>query len=541
MSGLRQIVTDRWSLALLLGGLLAHVLMAFSFHLSPDETHYALYAINPGWSYFDHPPLAGWVQWPWAKLGGHDVLMRVVPMLCWTLAGLGVMAVTAELSAVNGAASPLRSPLTSPARHAPVSHPLFTPRAALLLWMLSPIPHLLGLALVPDTLLLPITCAIMGVTWRLCSDAPARNWPLWLWLGFFLGLAGLSKYTAVLIALGAVLALLLAHGPRFLAQPQPWVAALVAAILISPVILWNAAHDWISLAYQFGHAKGVAEWRASRMAGFVLVQLLGYGLLLLVGWLAALRLSPRRNGTEVRVGQPISAPLFCACFGLPTLLLLTYFSGRGATLPHWSATAWAALVPAAAIGCQLLWQRRRTLLIGLGIFQALCCAALAGLMLYGGVSSETGGQTTSAPGQAVAGAQFNPFADLYGWDDAARRGRALAQANAAATVQPTLAVFNWTLASRIAWYARPLPVKVVQRHLDQFGLWWGTLTRGESVLLVDWSQMSFAPPVGADQFEQCTLLEQRPVVRAGRQIAHFNFLLCQNWQGPLGLPLDGRR
>ena len=163
MSWLRQIVTDRWSLALLLSGVLAHLLMAFSFHLSPDETHYALYAINPGWSYFDHPPLAGWLQWPWAQLGGQDVLMRVVPILCWALAGLGVAAVTAELSGSN----PADSGFTSPAGAASGSPNIVTARVALLLWMLSPIPHLLGLALVPDTLLLPITCAIMGVTWRL--------------------------------------------------------------------------------------------------------------------------------------------------------------------------------------------------------------------------------------------------------------------------------------------------------------------------------------------------------------------------------------
>ena len=336
---------------------------SFSFHLSPDETHYALYAINPGWSYFDHPPLAGWLQWPWAKLGGQDVLMRIVPMVCWALAALGVMAVTAELSLSRAAVSPATQALVSPAT--------FTRRAALLLWSLSPIPHLLGLALVPDTLLLPLICAIMLVTWRLCNEAHMRRWPLWLGLGVLLGLAGLSKYTAVLIAAGVIVALLLAHGLRFLAQPQPWVAALVAALLISPVILWNATHDWISLAYQFSHAKGIAEWRASKMAGFVLVQLLGYGLLLLVGWLAAWRLSPRGDEVDPSVGlvagvmsgPRISVALFCACFGLPPLLLLTYFSGRGATLPHWSASAWAALVPAAAIGCQMLWQRR--LLIGL--------------------------------------------------------------------------------------------------------------------------------------------------------------------------------
>ena len=536
MALIRWVLGDRWSVGLLLLSLLAHAVLASSFHLSPDETQYALYSVNLGWSYFDHPPLVGWVQWPWAQLGGHDVLMRIVPMLSWALAAVGLMALAVEL------APPQRQ---------------LAARAALLLWSLSPIPHLLGLALVPDTLLLPITCAMMIVTWRLCGAPQAQSWKnwknwkswqgwrWWLALGALLGLAGLTKYTAVLLAVGVVLALLLAHGPRVLSWPQPWVAAILAGVLISPVILWNATHDWISFAYQFSHAKGNADWRPSRVAAFLLVQMLGYGLLLVVGSWSAWRLSRKTPdslaGTPKVVSKAISVPLFCACFGLPTLLLLTYLSGRGSTLPHWSAAAWAALVPMAALACISLWQTRRKTLLALGAFQAVSCVFVAGFMLSGGITSESGAQTVTEPGQKAPGAVFNPFADLYGWDAAARRARALATAKAEASRTPTLAVFNWTLASRIAWYAGPLPVKVVQRHLDQFGLWWGVLERGENVLLVDWSQMSFAPPVGADQFERCELVDQQPVMRWGRQIAHFNFVLCHNWQGPIGLPLDTAR
>ena len=520
MALIRQVLGDRWSLGLLSLSLLAHAVLASSFHLSPDETQYALYSVNLGWSYFDHPPLVGWVQWPWAQLGGQDVLMRIMPMLSWALAAVGLMALTAELA-------PSQKTLAA--------------RAALLLWSLSPIPHLLGLALVPDTLLLPITCAVMVVTCRLSDVQHARSWHLWLYLGLLLGLAGLTKYTAVLLAVGVVLALLLAHGPRWLTWPQPWVAALLAGVLISPVIVWNATHDWISFAYQFGHAKGNADWRPSRVAAFMLVQVLGYGLLLIVGAWSAWRRSRHQGDAVADLPHPMSIPQFCACFGLPTLLLLSYLSGRGSTLPHWSAAAWAALVPAAALGCVSLWQIRRKTLIALGIFQALSCILVAGLMLSGGIASEPGVQASSAPGQKVPGTQFNPIADLYGWDVAARHARVLAAAKTEGSQTPTLAVFNWTLASRIAWYAGPMPVKVVQRHLDQFGLWWGVLERGENVLLVDWSQMSFVPPVAADQFERCELLEQQPVMRWGRQIAHFNFMLCRNWQGPVGLQLETAR
>ena len=524
MALIREVLGDRWSIRLLLLALLAHLVLASSFHLSPDETQYALYSVNLGWSYFDHPPLVGWVQWPWAQLGGQDVLMRIVPMLSWALAAVGLMALTVELAS---------------SQLATIS-PRVASRTALLLWTLSPIPHLLGLALVPDTLLLPITCAVMLVTWRLCSLGQARSWSLWLALGAFLGLAGLTKYTAMLIAVGVVLALLMAHGPRLLTWLQPWGAALLAGALISPVIFWNAANDWISLAYQFGHAKGNDEWRPVRVAAFLIVQVLGYGLLLIVGSWSAWRVARRADTDTADGAQPMSIALFCACFGLPTLLLLAFLSGRGSTLPHWAAAAWAALVPVAALGCGALWQTRRKTMLALGIFQAVSCGVVATSMLSGGISSEKGAQASSEPGQKTPGAQFNPMADLYGWDAAARRARALAEAKTEGAKTPTLAVFNWTLASRIAWYAGPQPVKVVQRHLDQFGLWWGVLARGENVLLVDWSQMSFVQPVGPDQFERCELLDQQPVMRWGRQIAHFNFMLCRNWQGPIGLPLDGR-
>lgn len=175
--------------------------------------------------------------------------------------------------------------------------------------------------------------------------------------------------------------------------------------------------------------------------------------------------------------------------------------------------------------------------MALGSFQALSVLVLMGLMLSGGVQQEekADGAAASLPGKQPASAMFNPFADLYGWDTAAHRASALAVQHG----NPTLAVFNWTLDSRIAWYAKA-PVKVVQRHLDQFGLWWGVLQPGENALVVDWSQMSFAPPVGPAEFEKCQLLEQQAVQRLGRQIAHFNFLLCHNWQGPKETALDRR-
>lgn len=493
LSHLRQ---DRRALAALALGMLVHIALALSFHLSVDEAHYALYASKLDWSYFDHPPLVGWVQWPAWQLGGTDILMRVSPMVCWLLTALGVMYLSDTL--YPGA----------------MAQRLVGLRADLWLLLLSPLPHLLGLALVPDSLLMPLTCAAMALSWQLCQRTQLANLRLWLLLGLCLGLAGLAKYTAVLIALSVLIVLLRAHSITVFAKPGPWIAVGVAALCVVPVFYWNASHDWVSFAYQLGHAQGAGSWKLRNIAVFILLIWLAHGLLLPVGlWMRA-------------HSNPDPAWFFCASFGLPSLLLLCYLSARGSALPHWATPAWVALIPPAAVGVVALWQRyRRTVLVAAAL-QALACTVFLTLMATAGVGRETGPQATSLPSAMSEQVQANPFADLYGWDRAAARAQVIAQRENL----PTLAVVNWSLASRLAWYARPMPVKVVERHFDQFDLWFGPLQTHESVLLVDWSLMSYAAPVGPAQFERCEWLEQMPIKHLDRQISHFNFLRCYNWQ-----------
>ena len=69
----------------------------------------------------------------------------------------------------------------------------------------------------------------------------------------------LSKYHGIFLPIGAVLYVFL-HRParRWLAQPGPYLAALVAIATFSPVIIWNATHGWASFLFQGGRAVGSA-------------------------------------------------------------------------------------------------------------------------------------------------------------------------------------------------------------------------------------------------------------------------------------------
>ena len=121
----------------------------------------------------------------------------------------------------------------------------------------------------------------------------------------------------------------------------------------------------------------------------------------------------------------------------------------------------------------------------------------------------------------------NPIADLYGWKIAGQKAGQLAQANKV----DGIAVQNWALGSRAAWYSSPIPVFVLDQRQDQFDLWFGQLPPRASVLLINWSGMSFADPAGNKPgFEKCAPLESIEIQRFGRNLSKFDFSLCTDWQ-----------
>jgi 4-amino-4-deoxy-L-arabinose transferase-like glycosyltransferase len=457
--------------------------------LSVDEAHYALYAAHPALSYFDHPPLVGWVQWPLVALNTPTAVLRLVPELLWLGTALLVFGLAERL---QGAPSRGQAGLW-----------------AVLAWALAPLPHVLGIGLLPDTLLMFWTAALMAATLHLMDASAVQRPGPWLALGVLLGLAGLSKYTAILAALAVALCLLVAHGARLLGNRWLWVAVLVALVLVAPVAVWNYQNHWISFTYQAQHGAG-GGWQAGHVLRFLLIQVLAYGPLLLWGW-AGVR--------HDRTGPPRSLRLF---FAVP-FVLLAYLAGGGTSLPHWTAPAWVALAPFAGVALARAWHDgRRTPIVALVVLQGLASAALLGLMLTAGAPFISGAQ-----GQGNTQAPSNPFADLHGWDAAGQRARTLAAQHGLASVS----VQNWTLASRLGWYARPLPVHVLESRFDQFTLWAGDLPVGGDTLLVDWSQLAYAVPQGAHGFADCTLLEQQPVQRLGATIATFRFYACHRWSG----------
>ena len=467
---------------LLAAGVLLHLVAGASMGLSVDEAHYALYALHPALSYFDHPPLVGWIQWPLVALGVSTAVLRVVPALVWLGTALAARSIAMQL--------------------APGDEAQRAGWWTTVVLFMAPLLHVLGIGLLPDTLLMLLTVLLMHQTLAMMNPEQPPGWLRWLGLGVLLGLAGLSKYTAIFTACSVAACLLWAHGVRLLRMPGAWGALGLAIVMVLPVAIWNQQNHWISFTYQAQHGAG-SVWRWSHVLQFLVVQAVVFGPLLWWGARAALARGAQR-----------ALLLF---FAIP-FAVLTVMSAGGSSLPHWTAPAWAALSPLAGLALArtarggLRWAVRVAVAL-----QALVCVVLLGLMLSGG------GALIAAFPQLAQGP--NPFADLHGWDAAGARARELAAQEKLGSV----GVQNWTLASRLGWYARPLPVHVLEDRFDQFDLWAGDLPQGGDTLLVDWSQMAYELPLGAHGFSHCRLLDTLPVAHWGYTLSTFHFYACRGW------------
>lgn len=474
---------------------LIHFDLGFTIEFSVDEAHYALYAKHLALSYFDHPPLVGWIQWPLVALTSSEGLIRLIPELLWIISCLLVYQITLEIHHfIQGRNSGY---LTSALPSANTCGLM-----AVLAIIAAPMPHVLAIGLLPDTLLAPLSLGLMlmSLRWLLQDRFTIGDWLL---TGFLLGLAGLSKYTAIFTALALLIVFVSTRRKPWIGQIGFWLAILLALLLISPVLYWNWVNDWISFKYQIAHGSG-GEWLWRRLAAYLGIQILAFGPLLIVG--SYLFIKDCMHATK------LSLLSLLGFFFIP-FAIFTSLSGGG-SLPHWTTPAWFCLAPFAGIGLAKAWSaQHRKIIRTLFIFQIILCLVGFGFVLSGGIASGI--------------VKANPIADLYGWKIAGQKAADLAKANKVAGI----AVQNWTLGSRAAWYATPTPVFVLDQRRDQFDLWFGDLPLGANILLINWSGMTFPAPVGNQfGFERCAPLESLKIQRFGQELSKFDFSLCSNWR-----------
>lgn len=476
------------SLLLIAAFTLLRLVAAGNAGLSVDEAHYALYGFHLDWSYFDHPPMIGWLQAIALQFSTSDLAMRVLPILLFAATSWVMYRVTLTL------------------------FPNETPWLGLVsvaLLQSGVMFQLIGMAMLPDTPLLLLGLLLLWVLHGIVIEGRVHYW---IWLGVLLGLAALSKYTSITLLVTVVLALSFGKQWRQLRTPWPWLAIVIGSILILPILYWNYRHNWISFLYQLHHGTGNSGWDWLRFIESEGAQLLAYGPGVFVFGLIALVAGLRQRRE--------SGVWLCLSFALPVLLLFGMGAGYEMTLPHWTSLGWSGLAPLTAYWLHRHWQ---SIWVRISARGAIAYSIIVSAIIFSELISPW----------MPFGDKENPLQDLYGWQKAAQRAEQLRQQMITGknTNPPLLFTDNWTYASRLAWYDRPTPVQVLDNRYDQFDIWFGSPQNRARGILVLWpDQDTDTATGGVGQFASCKLLEKLPISNHGHLISTFTFYACYGFR-----------
>ncbi|HET7755024.1 MAG TPA: glycosyltransferase family 39 protein [Anaeromyxobacteraceae bacterium] len=472
------------------------------FELAPQEAYYWQYARHLDLSYFDHPPLSAWlIALSVRVLGSTELGVRVPAILAGGVLTLLVYRLGEQVS---------------------------SPRAGALAALLANATVLFGLGAViitPDVpLVLCWTAALVVLCDAVLPDGPGPGAAHWRWyaMGALCGLALLSKYTAALLPLQILAtALVLPRGRAALRTPHPYLAVLVALAVFSPVIIWNARHEWASFGFQtrgrVSDSDGAHAFLAVRYVG---LQLLAVGPLTWATLLASLVWLARRWR------EPRARVLLLA--SAPGVALFTVMSPWIFVKMNWVAPAYVGLLAATAAWWSEGWQVRRV--------RRWAGAVIAVGVLLTGVAHAL---------PVVPALPFPSRDDLTnGWRELAQsvdRERVRPDAHG----EPLVIAWGYKPASELAFYMRGQPQTQSDSALAAPGLAYdqwlpSELHHHDAIIVIDARRQPW--DTDARIARHCATVEPLPPVtvhRGARPVTTFRMWRCEGWTA--GLASSARR
>ncbi|MGI9275998.1 MAG: glycosyltransferase family 39 protein [Endozoicomonas sp.] len=273
------------------------------------------------WGYDKHPPLAAWVTAIFARLGETpDLPVYLLAQLCVVIAFIAVWRLSKEYLTGTG--------------------------ALLAVFLLQGVLFYSNRVerVTPDTLQSPIW-ALLALSFYFAVTRQSMK--QWLLCGILAGLAVLSKYQAAVLFLPLFLCLILTvEGRASLKTAGPWLAGILALVIITPHLVWLYENSFAAINYVESNYVNDADnkgkdWVAHFITPFefALNSLSNVLLLLLLFWPFY-----RKSGLKTFDGEFKTVFLLAIALG-PTLLTMLFGLFTGEKLvPRW-ATPYFAWLP----------------------------------------------------------------------------------------------------------------------------------------------------------------------------------------------------
>ncbi len=240
------------ALLILLSGYRYLALDAANLDLYFDEAYYWGWSKNLAFGYYSKPPMIAWIIRAATSLcGDGELCIHTPPLLLYGLTAL----------VIHTIGSRLYRPATG--------------FVAALTFISLPLVSFYSWLTTTDALLLFFwATGLYGFLRAIDSN----GWPDWLLTGTALGLGLLSKYTAALFLVSALLSLLWIPAYRkHLRNPKAGAALLLALLVFSPNLIWNGSMQFAS----FKHTAEIAHWHETRLHVDHVLEFIGVQMLLM--------------------------------------------------------------------------------------------------------------------------------------------------------------------------------------------------------------------------------------------------------------------
>jgi dolichol-phosphate mannosyltransferase len=483
------------------------LLYAGSVELLPEETYYWNYSQHLDFGYLDHPPMVAWlIRLGTLIFGQTEFAVRAGALCCGVITSVFVYRLARNLF---GEASAL---------------------GALLLAQTLPFFFLSGFLMTPDA---PLTAAWAASLYYLERALIAERPGAWWRAGICLGLGMISKYSIALLA-PVTLAFMIwdPKSRRWFRHFEPYMAALLAVAVFSPVIIWNARHDWASFAFQTSR-------RLAEAPQFALHKLIASALVLITPTGVVAVAAALLRGISGADGDPQATRrrLLMNLAVLIPLSVFVAFSLRHEVKLDWTGAMWTAALP--ALGCSMIAAGLNIRGFGAWIRSAWAPTIMTMLLIY------AAGLHYLVLG--LPGVGYGKHIELVpvGWRDLTRHVLHAADDHRRETGSDVLIVGmdRYAIASEVAFYGRRQlhsTVETMNSYLfDGMSLMYGRWMPPESLqhrdlLLVAFSAGELQGLMIESHVDRLGPIEDVVLMQDGSVIRHYYYRLAYDYQSVAG-------
>lgn len=212
---------------------LLRVAISAVFPLAADEAYHWEWSRHLAFGYYDHPPMTAYVIHIFTTLlGDNEIGVRFGAVVCMTLASVVMFKFGRDISGDDRVAF-----------------------WAGLLVNIIPVFNVFFVYMSTDPATIFFWALTLWIIYRAIFQGRKHYWYL---LGLALGGALLTKFLNLIFIPSIALFIVCSKEHRgLLLRKEPYLAGLVAFLIVSPFIYWNATHDWATFVFNLSARHNV--------------------------------------------------------------------------------------------------------------------------------------------------------------------------------------------------------------------------------------------------------------------------------------------